>query len=171
MNIRTGMPMGNYLHLSQHCPQGQHKPIYYLYKYMNLEAASWNFPKSQTPGLKVLPFTFVTAVCQPWRNSGRFFSFASVSKYFRMFFKEEREKKQHYSPTKEQERDTDCLVGILLTTRTNFRWALGAELESRGKEMKSGGYCAFYHQGSFWSIKGSSNTPQPDCTLLYFTPD
>lgn len=40
MNIRTGMPMGNYLHLSQHSPQGQHKPIYYLYKYMNLEAAS-----------------------------------------------------------------------------------------------------------------------------------
>lgn len=122
---------------------------------MNLEAASWNLPQSQTPGLNVLSFTFVTAVCQPWRNSGRFFSFASVSKYFRMFFKEKRGKKQHYSPSKEQERDTDCLVGVLLTTRTNFRWALGAELTSRGKEINSGGYCAFCHQGSFSLSRGA----------------
>lgn len=30
--------------------------------------------------------TFVTAVCQPWRNSGLFFSLASVSKYFLIFW-------------------------------------------------------------------------------------
>ena len=30
--------------------------------------------------------TFVTAVCQPWRNSGIFFSLASVSKYFLIFW-------------------------------------------------------------------------------------
>lgn len=148
MSNTAVIPMCNYLHLSQHPPWRQHKPIYYFYKYMNLEAASWNLPQSQTPGLKVLSFTFVTAVCQPWRNSGRFFSFASVSKYFRMFFKEQRKRKQHYSPSKEQERDTDCLVGILWTMRTNFRWTLRAELKSRGKEINSGGYCAFYHQCS-----------------------
>ena len=30
--------------------------------------------------------TLVTAVCQPWRNSGLFFSLASVSKYFLIFW-------------------------------------------------------------------------------------
>lgn len=37
--------------------------------------------------------------------------------------------------------------------------------------MNSGGCCALYHQGSFRSIKGSSNTPQPHRTLLYLILD
>lgn len=49
-------------------------------------------PKDNSIPLTCLGFhfyhilTFVTAVCQPWRNSGLFFSLASVSKYFLIFW-------------------------------------------------------------------------------------